>query len=431
MNIKLKKNAVLLTIILTSFLGFSQENENNEMDENQKNIIEIKNSLAGFETKLFPNDSIYIIGIKYKITKFDDFYDSEYFSSKFKDNNTLYNYGFSISNSKNKIDYTSEIEKNAKETESEEFKWHIDSTWIEKRIAFKDLFTPTKIISFETISHFQQENWVDSSSEIATIKKDKSKLVQYENWDYWKNKVDENDIGKLNIYLQYDELMIKNKYLQMNPEESKKGFILTNQFDGEDFFGKIDGKFFFKIIDDENYLFLGEEYNKTQDNPNFIFSIVYNPIEVDFKKGEDLKHPGTRFNKLNLGSYTRQNSANVLYSLKDDSSLLKNIISLNYLNNFYGEIKTIKVESENKAKENEDKAKLYKIYGQKHVDLALAGNIVVGMPEGLLPIPLRLWQITSRTNWKNGYRIYCTSILNSSGKLSVYVQNGKVTMVSY
>ena len=92
---------------------FSKKKKNNDMCENQKNIIEIKNSLAGFETKLFPNDSIYIIGIKYKITKFDDFYDSEYFSSKFKDNNTLYNYGFSISNSKNKIDYTSEIEKNA------------------------------------------------------------------------------------------------------------------------------------------------------------------------------------------------------------------------------------------------------------------------------------------------------------------------------
>lgn len=70
-------------------------------------------------------------------------------------------------------------------------------------------------------------------------------------------------------------------------------------------------------------------------------------------------------------------------------------------------------------------------YGKKYVDLALAGDIVVGMPEGLLPIPLKLWSITSRTKWKNGYRIYCTSKLDSSVKLSVYVVNGKVTLVSY
>ena len=171
MNIKFKKNTIILLMILTSFLGISQKNVNNDIDKNQENIKEIKKSLVGFETQLFPNDSIYIIGIKYKITKFDDFYKSEYFTSKFKDNNTLYNYGFSISNSKNKIDYIPEIEKNAKETENEKFKWDIDSTWIEKRIAFKDLSTPTKIISFATISHFQQENWVDSDSEIAAIKK--------------------------------------------------------------------------------------------------------------------------------------------------------------------------------------------------------------------------------------------------------------------
>jgi hypothetical protein len=89
-------------------------------------------------------------------------------------------------------------------------------------------------------------------------------------------------------------------------------------------------------------------------------------------------------------------------------------------------------EAREKNKQNDqNKQALINKFGAKYTNEALKGNIIVGMPEGLLPIPLRLWQITSRTNWKDGYRIYCTSNLNSSAKLSVYVQNGKVSMVSY
>lgn len=80
---------------------------------------------------------------------------------------------------------------------------------------------------------------------------------------------------------------------------------------------------------------------------------------------------------------------------------------------------------------NQNKQLLINKFGAKYTNEALNGNIIVGMPEGLLPIPLKLWKITSRSKWNNGYKIYCTSYLDSSAKLSVYVQNGKVTYVSY
>ena len=93
--------------------------------------------------------------------------------------------------------------------------------------------------------------------------------------------------------------------------------------------------------------------------------------------------------------------------------------------------KFVKETREQNKQSDQNKQALINKFGAKYTNEALNGNIIVGMPEGLLPIPLRLWQITSRTNWKDGYRIYCTSKLDSSAKLSVYVQKGKVTLVSY
>mgnify|MGYP006160367723 CR=1 FL=1 len=88
-----------------------------------------------------------------------------------------------------------------------------------------------------------------------------------------------------------------------------------------------------------------------------------------------------------------------------------------------------KNETERKQKEKYQKD-LLKKFGKKYVEEAQNGNIVVGMPEGLLQIPLRVWTIKSNTEWSNGYRIYCTYKFDTSRRLIVYVSKGKVSSIS-
>ena len=87
-------------------------------------------------------------------------------------------------------------------------------------------------------------------------------------------------------------------------------------------------------------------------------------------------------------------------------------------------------ERREKEKNQKDYDKYLKKFDQKYVDEAQNGNIVVGMPEGLLPIPLRVWNIKSNTQWSKGYRIYCSYKFDTSRKLIVYVYDGKVESIS-
>lgn len=75
-------------------------------------------------------------------------------------------------------------------------------------------------------------------------------------------------------------------------------------------------------------------------------------------------------------------------------------------------------------------ADLTKKYGKKYVDDALKGNITIGMPEELLPIPLQAWVIKSRDDYPNGFKLYCSFSLNTSRKLLVTVKNKKVVSLS-
>lgn len=71
-----------------------------------------------------------------------------------------------------------------------------------------------------------------------------------------------------------------------------------------------------------------------------------------------------------------------------------------------------------------------KKYGKKYVDDALNGNITIGMPEELLPIPLQAWVIKSRDDYPNGFKLYCSFSLNTSRKLLITVKNNKVVSLS-
>ena len=88
-----------------------------------------------------------------------------------------------------------------------------------------------------------------------------------------------------------------------------------------------------------------------------------------------------------------------------------------------------KNDKERKEKEQFQKD-LIKKFGKKYVEEAQNGNIVVGMPEELLSIPLRVWNIKSSNQWERGYRIFCSYKFDTSKKLIVYVYDGKVRSLS-
>lgn len=97
----------------------------------------------------------------------------------------------------------------------------------------------------------------------------------------------------------------------------------------------------------------------------------------------------------------------------------------------YDRIKAKAKESKEAETKNEEfKQTLIKKFGAKYTEAALKGDIIVGMPDALIKIPLRIWTIDSNEQWNKGYRLYCHSKLNTAIKLWVTVQNGKVSSVS-
>lgn len=91
----------------------------------------------------------------------------------------------------------------------------------------------------------------------------------------------------------------------------------------------------------------------------------------------------------------------------------------------------LQTNNKQKSIDNKNKEILYSKYGKKYVDLALEGQMVVGMPEDLLVMTMNVWQITRRTNFQNGYGWDCYSKLDKSKKLTLRVTNKKISYVSY
>lgn len=138
---------------------------------------------------------------------------------------------------------------------------------------------------------------------------------------------------------------------------------------------------------------------------------------------------------INLRYYNNISKLSPLVSLKKETveekiaCVIQNIIC-----EYIARIGIIKENLEEAKKEEKQRAefrqKLISKYGKKYTDEAQNGNIVVGMPEGLLPIPLRVWSIKSRDNFSNGYKLWCKFRLDTSKRLLVVVRDGKVTRVS-
>lgn len=125
----------------------------------------------------------------------------------------------------------------------------------------------------------------------------------------------------------------------------------------------------------------------------------------------------------------KYNADKYFYSFTDTRTLRNDVI------NFLAEEFCNKRELMNKGKnqeENKEKYKndLAKKYGLKYTEAALVGDIIIGMPEDLLTIPLRAWNIDSSSKWDGGYTIYCKFKFNTAKRIVVTVKGGKVSRIA-
>lgn len=126
----------------------------------------------------------------------------------------------------------------------------------------------------------------------------------------------------------------------------------------------------------------------------------------------------------------KQYSSNKYFYTSPDLKILRDDVVTLLAEIFCKKSGAMNSEKKKKEKEQQYLNALAKEYGLKYAKAAVVGDIIIGMPEDLLTIPLRAWNIKSNTQWKKGYRIYCTFKFNTSKKLIVYVYDGKVASIS-
>jgi len=171
----------------------------------------------------------------------------------------------------------------------------------------------------------------------------------------------------------------------------------------------------------QNYL------NDENSNTLFDFS------EISFNNELDYSNAKNKI-RLNFSSSFNNNESTkdedkYFYTSTEINTLRFDVINL-LADAFCKKSGIMNSEKKKKEKEQEYLNTLSKEFGKKYAQAAVNGDIIVGMPEKLLQIPLRVWNIKSSAEWKKGYRIYCTFKFNSSKKLIVYVYDGKVASIS-
>tara|TARA_B110001452_G_C15218676_1_gene422492 strand:+ start:200 stop:1945 length:1746 start_codon:yes stop_codon:yes gene_type:complete len=143
-----------------------------------------------------------------------------------------------------------------------------------------------------------------------------------------------------------------------------------------------------------------------------------------------LKGTGKMDVRCYLNLEGKQYSSNKYFYTSPDLKILRDDVVTLLAEIFCKKSGAMNSEKKKKEKEQQYLNALAKEYGLKYAKAAVVGDIIIGMPEDLLTIPLRAWNIKSNTQWKKGYRIYCTFKFNTSKKLIVYVYDGKVASIS-
>lgn len=400
--------------------------------------LDISNKQKNYDFVINGNESLNLEDIKTDAKK----YLEGYFSNIFPDNEIyLYDvvYDINIVGSEQKAKFVTTAISNTKEN-----KLNIEdfySTEKHKPIEFKykSSINIYKLLSSPII--------IDSITAI--------KNLQNSEFRYW-NQEDQD------IRINNEVKLMKQNLSNFTKFNST---YFTNKFKDLSYFGTIDKKpYILKVKkEDERGNEIGFEFNQYIQEGNYDIdhgaklSIETNETKVIFKyMPQKMGNYGYSYDDYNFipKSITREfdtrlDSLNFKFVFVDPLLLMNvdydrqdyhyqkdvnNLIDFNAkhcsqtLKEFYDYL-----QSNNKQQtiDNKNKEILYSKYGKKYVDLALEGQMVVGMPEDLLVMTMNVWQITRRTNFQNGYGWDCYSKLDKSKKLTLRVTNKKVSYVSY
>lgn len=400
--------------------------------------LDISNKQKNYDFVINGNESLNLEDIKTDAKK----YLEGYFSNIFPDNEIyLYDvvYDINIVGSEQKAKFVTTAISNTKEN-----KLNIEdfySTEKHKPIEFKykSSINIYKLLSSPII--------IDSITAI--------KNLQNSEFRYW------NQEGQ-DIRINNEVKLMKQNLSNFTKFNST---YFTNKFKDLSYFGTIEKKpYILKVKkEDERGNEIGFEFNQYIQEGNYDIdhgaklSIETNETKVIFKyMPQKMGNYGYSYDDYNFipKSITREfdtrlDSLNFKFVFVDPLLLMNvdydrqdyhyqkdvnNLIDFNAkhcsqtLKEFYDYL-----QSNNKQQtiDNKNKEILYSKYGKKYVDLALEGQMVVGMPEDLLVMTMNVWQITRRTNFQNGYGWDCYSKLDKSKKLTLRVTNKKVSYVSY
>ena len=402
MKTKLLLNLALLFI---TFNNYSQDNI-----EKEKLREDSKKWLDGNFVKIFPDEKIYLYDVSYLFI--GEIVEGEGISEHKV--NTL-----ALSNINPSFITKEDFPKN-KELNFVSFKYIKDHNVID--LIFNKKTPLDSIYNIKEKSHGWFQDWKKGVSvdPILDLEKDAilggEKNISKYNKDYFLKKIKNKDV----IERQPLFLISENEFkINRIDRDTREKVLISLRFkilrdisigSGNNYFyvGQSGGNSRIEGFDDKGQSYIDRKFDISVDKPNFNFVTC----DTGF------------FNEV-ASNYSGENAS------QTNKENIEELIAYKYSKEIISFDKFVKETREQTKQSDQNKQALINKFGAKYTNEALNGNIIVGMPEGLLPIPLGLWQITSRTNWKDGYRIYCSSKLDSSAKLSVYVQKGKVTMVSY
>ena len=228
-----------------------------------------------------------------------------------------------------------------------------------------------------------------------------------------------NDLNSLFISKNYEEKKLLDRY------NSNESYMMSTY----DYWNKIIPK------DEELQKFITEYYINLPFSINTEEYIKNNNNKIEELNITKLKIDNRKFNWQNkdfsVDDIIKYNPKNVnyFYASSDIKVLRDDIINL-LSSEFCKRSRNLNAGNKQKEKEEKYKNELAEKYGRKYAEAALEGDIIIGMPEDLLTIPLRAWNIDSSSEWENGYLIYCKFKFDTSKRIKVIVRNGKVSEIS-